>query len=263
MQANAPILELKHASVWRGDTLALNKVSVTIPRGENVAILGPNGSGKSTLLKLITGELHPYADPRTVCRLFGDDLWSLEELRHHIGIVMPEEVTRFDEEDVAFEVVLSALRGAYGRTREMRFSAREKAATTKAIRQVGLTPLAENLFSDLSSGERRRFLIARALVHQPEVLVLDEPSTALDFGAAAKLLTTMRTLLRGGRTLVLVTHHPNEIPPEIERVILLKKGRVIADDAKRRVLTSAVLSDCFGVPLRARHQDGWCHVTPA
>lgn len=255
-------LEIRNAMVWRGDTPALRDFSLTLRHGESVAILGPNGAGKSTLLKLLTGEVRPAADEDTVCRLFGEDLWSLEEIRDRIGVVMPEDVTRFHPEEIASDVVLSSLRGAYGRTRDMRFSSREKRRAQDAMVRLGVGHLACRDFGSLSSGERRRFLIARALVHDPKVLVLDEPSTALDFSAAIGLTEVMRDLALQGHTLVLVTHHPGEIPPEIGRVILLDQGKVSADGAKKKVLASGILSKLFGLDLRVTWSRGWCEVRP-
>ena len=253
-------LEIRNATVWRGNTTALKGLSLTLRTGESVAILGPNGAGKSSLLKLITGELRPEANPETLCRLFDEDLWSLEELRHRIGVVMPEEVARFDDEELAVDAVLSSLRGAYGRTRDMRFSKTEKERAQAAMERTGVIDLQGRPFGALSSGERRRFLVARALVHEPGVLVLDEPSTALDFHASIQLIATFRKLHQQGRTLVWVTHHPEEIPPEIDRVILLKEGKVFADGPKRRILTESTLGQLFGSALRVTWSDGWCHV---
>ena len=255
--------EIRNATVWRGDTVALRDFSMVLRHGQSVAILGPNGAGKSTLLKLLTGEVRAEANVGTSCRLFGEDLWSLEELRHKIGVVMPEDVARFHPEETAGDVVLSSLRGAFGRTRDMRFSAKDKAKAVEVMARLGVLGLAARDFGTLSSGERRRFLIARALVHDPPVLVLDEPSTALDFSAALGLTAVMRELAVQGHTLVLVTHHPGEIPPEIGRVILLEKGRVRADGPKRKVLEARGLGGLFGLPLRVSWSGGWCEVRPA
>lgn len=257
------IFEITDARVWRGETLALRDFSLKLVHGESVAILGPNGAGKSSFLKLLTGEVRPEADPATICRLFGEELWSLEEIRHRIGVVMPEEVARFDSDEMATDAVISSLRGAYGRTRDMRFSRQDKERARHAMELMGVTHLAHRGFGTLSSGERRRILISRALVHEPAVLVLDEPSTALDFAAAIQLTGMLRTLLGAGRDLVLVTHHPGEIPPEIERVILLREGRIFADGPKRKILTSARLSELYQVPLGITWSRGWCEVRPA
>ncbi|MFT3992035.1 MAG: ATP-binding cassette domain-containing protein [Luteolibacter sp.] len=254
----AKFFEISDAVVWRGGTAALTDFSLGLQEGESVAILGPNGAGKSTFLKLLTGEVRPEAGRGTVCKLFGETLWSLEELRHRIGIVMPEEVARFDHDEIAEDAVLSSLRGAYGRTRDMRFSKREKAKALEAMEIMSMGHLAKRPFGALSSGERRRFLIARALVHEPEVIVLDEPSTALDFSASLHLSETLRKLLKIGRTLVWVTHHPGEIPPEIERVVLLKNGKVFADGPKDEILTAKVLSKLYEVKLRVGWTGGWC-----
>jgi iron complex transport system ATP-binding protein len=258
-----PVFEIANARVWRGDTLALHGFSLSLVHGESVAILGPNGAGKSSFLKLLTGEIRPEADPATSCRLFGEELWSLEELRHRIGVVMPEEVERFDPYELARDAVLSSLRGAYGRTRDMRFSPADKERTNRTMELLGVIHLADREFGTLSSGERRRILIARALVHDPEVLVLDEPSTALDFAAALQLTATLRSLLELGRDLVLVTHHPGEIPPEIQRIILLQNGRIFADGNKKDILTSARLSELYHVNLSVAWNNGWCDVRPA
>lgn len=255
-----PFLEIKQATVWQGDTEALREVSLTLFLGESVAILGPNGAGKSTFLKLLTGELRPAATEGMRCRLFGEKFWDLDTLRERVGIVMPEEVKRFHREEAAYDVVLSSLRGAYGRTRQMRFSQGDKEATVKAIERVGMMGCVEKDFGELSSGEQRRFLIARALVHDPEVIVLDEPSTALDFSAGLQLSELLRGLAQEGKTLVWVTHHPAEIPPEVGRVILLKEGVVFRDGEKRKALASETMSELYGLALKARWQDGWCQV---
>jgi iron complex transport system ATP-binding protein len=252
--------EIHQATVWRGETKALKDFSLELRAGESTAVLGPNGAGKSTFLKLLTGEVRPEAKPGKPCRLFGDELWSLEELRHRIGMVMPEEVARFNDWEVAADIVLSSLRGAYGRTRDMRFSQSDKRRALEAMELMGIASLAQRPFGALSSGERRRFLVARALVHEPEVLVLDEPSTALDFAVSLHLIVTLRQLLHQGRTLVWVTHHPGEIPPEIDRVVLLKDGRVFADGRKRDVLTEKVLGCLYEVDLKIRWSGGWCDV---
>lgn len=257
-----PFFETTNAKVWRGDVVALRGLDLALRIGESVAILGANGAGKSSLLKLMTGELRAAANPGTTCRLFGEECWSLEELRHRIGIVMPEEVERFHPAEIAADVVISSFRGAYGRTRDMRFSAAEKALTAQVLADVGIAELAAREFRQLSSGEKRRFLVARALVHRPEALVLDEPSTALDFAARLKLLETLRGIAAGGATLTLVTHDPGEILPEITRVILLKEGSVVGDGPKREVLNDQSLSWLYGMRLKLSWSRGWAVVRP-
>ena len=130
----------------------------------------------------------------------------------------------------------------------------------KAIERVGMEGCIEKDFGELSSGEQRRFLIARALVHEPEVLVLDEPSTALDFSAALTLSELLRGLAQEGQTLVWVTHHPGEIPPEVQRVVLLKEGEVFEDGKKEKVIVSGCLSELYELPLQVKWSKGWCEV---
>ena len=257
-----PFFETTNAKVWRGDVVALRGLDLALRIGESVAILGANGAGKSSLLKLMTGELRAAANPGTTCRLFGEERWSLEELRHRIGIVMPEEVERFHPAEIAADVVISAFRGAYGRTRDMRFSAAEKALTAQVLADVGIAELAAREFRQLSSGEKRRFLVARALVHRPQALVLDEPTTALDFAARLKLLESLRGIAAAGATLTLVTHDPGEILPEITRVILLKEGSVVGDGPKREALNDQSLSWLYGMRLKLSWSRGWAVVRP-
>ncbi len=259
---STPFFEIRNANVWRGDVLALRNLQLTLRHGENVAILGANGAGKSSLLKLLTGEVRVEARPGASCRLFGEEFWNLEELRHRIGLVMPEEVARFHPEEIAADVVRSAFRGAYGRTGDMRFKASEKDSAARAMKETGVGALAGRFFGQLSSGEKRRFLIARALVHDPEILVLDEPSTALDFGGRLAVLNKLRGIAGNTGNIVLVTHDPGEILPEIGRVILLKEGLVFADGKKREVVTAENLGQLYGMKLRLAWSNGWAMVRP-
>jgi iron complex transport system ATP-binding protein len=257
--SDEPFFVMQRCNVWRGDRCVLEDVSLELLNGESVAILGPNGSGKSTLVQILTGDLSvEFAEDR-VCRLFGEELWSLEDLRHKIGFVSPEQARFFDDDESTMDVVLSAWRGAYGRTREMRFSAREKQAVREAMEITGTGHLARRVIGQLSSGEKRRLLIARALVHAPRVLVMDEPTTALDFAGSQLLIASLRRSMTSGCTVVLVTHHPEEIPPEISRVILLKEGKIAADGLKRKILTTGKLSDLYEIPITAHWKNGWCH----
>ncbi len=253
---------MHQATVWRGDTAALRHISLELRMGESVAVLGPNGAGKSTLLKVLTGELRAAWSEGSACRLFGQNHWSLESLRSKLGVVMPEEIARFEPSEPAYDVVLSACRGAYGRVPSMRFRREEMDRAHWCMEIMSVAHLADRPFAALSSGEKRRLLVARACVHEPDVLVLDEPTTALDFGARTRLSELLRDLMQDGQTLIWVTHDPGEIPPELNRVLLLHEGSIIADGPKYDVLKSKGLSDLFDLDLRVRWNRGWCDVRP-
>jgi iron complex transport system ATP-binding protein len=216
------------------------------------------------LLAIISGDLHPVTDVERGCgsRLFGEERWSLYDLRDRIGLVTPEQRMLFADDELASDVVLTGLRGAYGRTRGMRFTAAEKKRAWKAMKTAGVHELMWRDYGELSSGERRRFLLARSLVHEPEMLILDEPTTSLDLPGAWDLLEAVRGLMRAGTGVMLVTHDVREIPPEIDRIVLMKGGAILADGPKRKVLTNALLSDCYGVPIRTRWSEGYCDVRP-
>ncbi|MDP0491027.1 MAG: ATP-binding cassette domain-containing protein, partial [Verrucomicrobiota bacterium JB023] len=258
-----PLLELKNVTVVRGGRAVLENFSFRFAKGERLAILGRNGSGKSTLLSILTGELHIAFRPESSIQLFGKKRWRLEDLRGQIGFVIPEQTAQFSPRERASDVVLSSFQKAYGVTRMMTFEDDEREATHHAIARAGVAHLADRPFGELSSGEKRRFLLARALVHDPELLVLDEPTTALDLPGAWSYLRTIGELCREGRSLIFVTHDAREIPKEVERVLLLKDGEILADGAKEHILTEPQLSECYGLPVSVTWQDGHCQVQPA
>jgi len=259
---DSPVLELENVTVWRGDNKVFDGLSLRIETGEKVAVLGPNGAGKSTLLALISGDIHPVADQGS-SRLFGEDYWSLYDLREHIGVVTPEQHGLFADDELASDVVLTGLHGIYGITRGQTFTAAEKRKAWRAMKAAGVHELMWRDYGELSSGERRRFLLARSLVHEPEMLIFDEPTTSLDLPGAWDLIEVVRALMRNGTGVMLVTHDVREIPPEIDRVVLMKKGRILADGRKRQILTPEQLSACYGVEVRVSWKDGFCAVRPA
>lgn len=257
-----PLLDLQSITVVRGGRKVLEDFSFQLASGECLAVLGRNGSGKSTLMSLLTGELHAAYLPHSRLRLFGKGRWKLDELRGRIGFVIPEQIARFSPNESAFDVVLSSFRRAFGVTRMMTFEESEGEATRQAIQRAGVGHLADRTFGQLSSGEKRRFLLARALVHEPELLVLDEPTTALDPPGTWSFLETIGGLCREGRSLILVTHDAREIPEEVKRVILLKDGKILADGAKREVLTGPLLSACYDWPVKVSWDGEHCYVQP-
>jgi iron complex transport system ATP-binding protein len=239
-----------------GRKRVLDDINLTIGTGEHVAILGPNGCGKSTLIKTIMREYYPLAEPQTSLTILGRDTWDVFGLRPLLGIVSNELVWRCTREITGREVVLSGFFSSIGVQpwHEVTPAMLEKSNQVLELLEAG--HLAEREMTELSSGEAHRLLISRALVHDPLALLLDEPSNSLDFRAALELRDILRKLAQAGTGILMVTHHLPDILPEIERVILLRQGRVFADGSKGEVLTTARLSELFGMPVHVARRDG-------
>src|SRR6266571_1676263 len=254
------MLELENVTVIRGERPALQNVSLRIEAGEHVCILGPNGCGKSTLIKTITRECYPLAREGSAMRILGRERWDIFELRTHLGIVSPDLLTSCTTDSTGRDVVLS---GFFSSTRIFpHHHPRPKllARAEETLWRLGVGHLADRAVAEMSSGEAKRTLVARALVHNPQALLFDEPSNALDIGAQIQLRDTMRQLAQSGLGILLVTHHVSEILPEIERVILLRAGRILADGPKSAVLTEEHLANLFGVAVRLGQHDGYFHL---
>jgi len=258
----SPALELEDVTVWRGEQKVFDGLSLRVESGERVAILGPNGAGKSTLLALISGDVHPVADQGS-SRLFGEECWSLYDLRERVGLITPEQRGLFDDDELASDVVLTGLHGTYGITRGQTFTGAEKRRAWKAMKAAGVHELMWRDYGELSSGERCRFLLARSLVHEPGMLILDEPTTSLDPPGAWEFMAAVRALMRQGTGVLLVTHDVREISPEFDRVVLMRKGRILADGKKQEVLRAEHLSACYGVETAVSWRDGFCDIRPA
>jgi iron complex transport system ATP-binding protein len=235
-------------------------VSLRIGAGEHVCILGPNGCGKSTLIKTITRECYPVAREGSSISILGRERWNIFELRSLLGIVSPDLLASCTTDATGRDVVLS---GFFSSTRIFphHHPVPEHLARAEAtLVRLGIGHLANRAVSQMSSGEAKRTLIARALVHNPQTLLFDEPSNALDIAAQLQLRDTMRQLAQSGLGILLVTHHVSEIIPEIERVVLLRGGRIVADGPKQEILTAGQLSSLFGVSVRLVQQDGYFHL---
>jgi iron complex transport system ATP-binding protein len=253
------LLELQNVFVERGGRLALNGFTVSIEAGEHVAILGPNGSGKSTLIKTITRECYPLLRPETTLRILGQESWNIFDLRSHIGLVSNDLMAQCTRDITGRELVLSGFFGSIGIGQNHRVLPEMETAAKKAMEQLEVGHLANRWLDELSSGEGRRLLIARALIHNPSTLLLDEPTTSLDLPTLREVRGHMRKLAASGVGLLLVTHHLDDIIPEIDRVILIRNGAVFADGPKTEMLTSTQLSSTFGVPLEVSERDGFYH----
>jgi iron complex transport system ATP-binding protein len=238
----------------------LRDISLKIGSGEHVAILGPNGCGKSTLIKTITRECYPLAQPGSSVSILGRSAWNVFDLRNFLGIVSNDLMIQCTREITGFDIVLSGFFSSIGiwPNHEVTDEMREKAAA--ALRLLNALHLSEKPVDEMSSGEARRMMIGRALVHNPHALLLDEPSTSLDLSAQRELRDTVRQLAQSGIGILLVTHHLSDIIPEIERVILMREGKIVADGPKHELLNAGALRELFGVEVQLIRHDGYYHL---
>ena len=251
------IIDIAKATVHADDAVILHDVNCRIDAQQNTTILGANGSGKSKLVKLITRQVYPAYGGEV--RIFGSDSWNVFELRKLLGIVSSTLQNDFDAPPPleVLECVVSGFfssRGLYAHTEvteEMRRASLEALELVEAADLIGRT------VDTLSTGQARRVLIARALAHKPRALLLDEPCAGLDPAARYHFLQTLRGVLRGGTTLLMVTHHIEEILPEMDHVVMLRDGHIVHQGDKRDLLTSPVLTSLFGIPMQVTQHGDW------
>jgi len=248
-------------SVDLGAFRALDDITLAIHAREHTAILGPNGSGKSTLLKVLTRECYPrLLEPPPEVRILGQDAWRLFDLRAALGIVTNELVEQCTKPYPLRETVLSGFFGSIGVWPHHVVTPAMEEKAREVMERLEIAGLAEREMTAMSSGEQRRAVIARALVHDPRALVLDEPTNSLDVHATRELRRTMRRLAAAGITIVLVTHHLPDIIPEIGRVVALKRGRILADGPKPEILRAETLSAIFDTPVEVLETSGYYHM---
>jgi iron complex transport system ATP-binding protein len=255
----SPLIEFKNVFVQRGNLLALNGLNLRINSGEHVAILGPNGSGKSTLIKTITRECYPLIRPGSGLRILGQENWNIFDLRSHLGLVSNDLMAQCTRDITGRELVLSGFFGSIGIWPNHHVTTEMEQSSLQAMERLDVAHLANRWLDELSSGEARRLLVARALIHYPSTLLLDEPTTSLDLPTLHEVRNHLRGLSASGVGLLLVTHHLDDIIPEIERVVLLRDGAVEADGRKEDILQSGHLSDLFRSPLEVFERDGFYH----
>ena len=256
-----PLIDFQNVTVERGGRAALDGVTLSIAEGEHAAILGPNGSGKSTLIKVISRELYPRlkSEPWSL-RILGRERWHLFDLRHHLGIVSNDWMQMCTRDYSGYEIVLSGFFGSVGIWPNHHVTAGMEQKARAVMDLLEIPHLAGRNTGEMSSGEARRILIARALVHDPQALMLDEPTTSLDLHATRELRNILSKLATTGVGILMVTHHLPDIIPEIDRVVMLRDGAVYADGPKRELLKSSTLSGLFGTQVEVLERGGFYHV---
>lgn len=253
-----PLIEFRNVTVSRDGTTALHSITLSIATGENVAVLGPNGSGKSSLIKTITRECYPRLGSEV--RILGREMWNLFDLRAQLGIVSNDLVETCTRSYSARETVLSGFFGSIGVWPYHHVTPAMERRAEEVLELLEITHLADRNVDEMSSGEARRVVIGRALAHRPQALVLDEPTTSLDFRAKHELRAALRRLAHAGTSIVMVTHTLTDVIPEITRVVLLKDGRIVEDGPKERVLSAKALAGLFDTPVEIVERNGYYHI---
>jgi iron complex transport system ATP-binding protein len=255
--ATEVFLSLEHVSVVRGDNTVLHDVNLSIRRGEHIAILGPNGCGKSTLIKTMTCECYPLVSPETRVSIFGRERWDLTELKKRLGVVSAELPGRPILQCTGREAILTGFFSSSTLWPNLTVTPEMEARTDEVLRRVDGVALAKKRVGEMSAGQQRRIMIARALVASAEMLLLDEPSNALDLSAQRDLREMLRNLAQQGTGILLITHHIADILPEIDRVLMMGDGRILADGPKHELLTAAQLGALFGTQVELAERDGF------
>jgi iron complex transport system ATP-binding protein len=254
------LIDLKNIRIIRGDNIVLDDFNLRVDAGEHVAILGPNGCGKSTLIKTITRECYPVIRQGSSMTILGRSRWNIFELRSVLGIVTNDLMLDCTGETSGRNVVLS---GFFSSTRvfeHQKITPDQKRQADAALARLGVAHLAARPVAEMSSGEAKRILIARALVHDPKTLIFDEPSNSLDIFAQHELREAMRALAQSGIGIVLVTHHLSDVIPEIDRVVLMRNGKIQADGRKQDLLEQEQISRLFGIRVEITRSDGYFHL---
>jgi iron complex transport system ATP-binding protein len=251
-----PVLQLAGVTVRRGEATLIEDVDWTVEEDERWVILGPNGAGKTTLMQVASAQIHPSEG---VAGILGEVLGAVDvfELRPRIGLTSAALAERIPRHELVRDVVVSASYSVLGRWRE-EYDDLDHARAVELMSELGVGRLADRTFGTLSEGERKRVQIARSLMTDPELLILDEPAAGLDLGGREDLVSTLSVLAMDGAApaIVLVSHHVEEIPPGFTHVLMMREGRVTTSGPIERVMTEQALSETFGMPLVLQHEAG-------
>lgn len=257
-----PLIALEHVHVARGSSVVLHDVSLRVERGEHVVILGPNGCGKSTLLKTLTCELYPVVKPETRVRILGRERWDLTELKRRMGVVSPELPGKPTLHTTGIDAIVTGFFSSSTLWPNLSVTDAMRERAAEILEMVGARELRDKMVGHMSAGQQRRVMIGRALAGASvdggvEMLLLDEPSNALDLAAQHDLRETLRGLAQRGIAIVMITHHIADILPEVQRIVMMRDGRIVADGSKSELLTEARLGELFGRRITLSERDGY------
>lgn len=247
---------IEHANVRRDGKLILTDVSFHAEKGEKIAIIGPNGAGKSTLIDVIDRRVYPLAKDEYRSSILGEERWMVSDLRKRIGHVSPGTDEFYRTSYTAREIVASGLYASLGFDFHHSIAEEDWERADEELKKVSMYTHKDRTMNTLSTGEMRRVLLARAAITDPDILLLDEASSGLDFPSRADLRDTISSYITKGRTLIMVTHELSEILPEISRIILMKDGMIAMDGEKKDVLTEKNLSSLYSREVHLAEADG-------
>jgi iron complex transport system ATP-binding protein len=256
---NEPFLQLSHVNVARGENVVLYDINLSINAGEHIAILGPNGCGKSTLIKTVTCECYPLVEEGTQVRIFGRDRWDLTELKKRLGVVSPELPGRPTLTTTGRDAVITGFFSSSTLWPNLTVTDEMRVRADEVLKLIDAEPLRDRFVGLMSAGQQRRIMIGRALVASSQMLLLDEPSNALDIAAQRDLRELLRRLAQQGTGIILITHHVSDIIPEIDRILMMKDGRIVGDGPRTELLTAERLSDLFRTDVHITEKDGFHH----
>lgn len=252
------IICFKHVNVAYEEANVLHEIDLCIKEGEHTAILGANGSGKSTLLKLFSNDIYPRYSESMKKEVFGKSRWDIWELKRHLGIITNDLHYQFTERAGflnGLEVALSGFFSSFHIYEHQELLPLHVNKAKEVLHFLGIEHLVKKKISEMSTGQIRKCIIARALVHDPKAMILDEPTVGLDIKAQLEFVELLRKIAKE-RTIVLITHHLEEIFEEVTSVVLLKEGRIYKQGKKEEMLSDENLSYTFDVPLHVNVQNG-------
>jgi len=257
-----PIIDFQHITVDYGMGPVLKDITLQIASGEHTVILGANGSGKSTLMKLFSHDIYPSSMYPYRKEIFGEETWSIWELKKRLGIITNDLHSIFASQSGqlrGLDLVLSGFYSALDIHSHMDISPEQRTKAAEAMALLEVTPLAHTPVRQMSTGQLRRCVIARAMVHAPQALLLDEPTSGLDIKAQREFVSLIQRL-SAEATIILITHHIEEIFPEITKAVLLKDGRIYKTGNKTVILNSENLSHIFDTALKIGAKEGKYHI---